>query len=205
MCPALGAIRTHARIPPSRLQGECHRPLGDKSILREGFDQGVPVTRRLPMDCSWPTSRCLYSLTRGVVLVGLMSRHPRPEGALVTFATVTTFVHAVRQSTPHARAMRARWSRTTRWVLKMLKVFFVLSISIRPIVAILAHPRVRGAVTSSRRFSADYFKLAKGQCHQSWFTHYVRPSIQFISRRYAVRLRLGEAQPVTLPCWTRPF
>ena len=49
MCPALGPIRTDARIPPSRLQGECHRPLGDKSISREGFDEGVPVTRHLPI------------------------------------------------------------------------------------------------------------------------------------------------------------
>ena len=43
----------------------------------------------------------------------------------------------------------------------MLKVFFVLSISIRPIVAILARPRVRGTVKRRRGVLCGLFQLAK--------------------------------------------
>ena len=41
-------------------------PLRHTSMSGEGFDEGGPVTRRLPMCCSRHTPRCLYSITIGV-------------------------------------------------------------------------------------------------------------------------------------------
>ena len=79
----------------------------------------------------------------------------------------------------------------------------MLSISIRPIVAILAHPRVRGSVNVVAAFYVDCFNWQRSPV-LTFASRYVHPYIQFISRRYAVRSRLGEAQPVVHPCWTRP-
>ena len=73
-----------------------------------------------------------------------VSRRLRPNDALVTFATVTTFpLFSLLYTSYH---FRGSVESNHPISIQNKKVFFVLSISIRPIVAILAHPRVRGSL-----------------------------------------------------------
>ena len=104
-------------------------------------------------------------------------------------------------STPHARAMQARWSRTTRSVLSTVESLFC---AIYFNQADSCHPRTptsQGSVNDVAAFYADCFNWQRSPV-LTFASRYVHPYIQFISRRYAVRSRLGEAQPVAHGCWT---
>ena len=57
--------------------------------------------------------------------------------------------------------------------------------SIRQVIAILALPRVRGTVNDVAAFSADYFKLAKGQVPLDVVHTYIRP---YVNNIYSARV-----------------